>query len=167
MAGCAFTLRPGNRRPGRWKPRVPHRPQAGLFRPASGQPGTGPRHRELRLDLIALRGGCAGGTGRHSSTGTRMPGCGGMALGTWRLPPHHLVVTTPEFESRAIPLPRRGNSPHLDGVALRSDDLIASLSVQGQPQVRGPDLTTVSRHGEPHGVVVRCRCCHGCCQRPS
>jgi SAM-dependent methyltransferase len=47
---------------------------------------------------------------------------------------------------------------------LRARKLTASLSVQGQPQVRGLDLATVGSHGEPHGVAVRRRCCHCCCQ---
>jgi hypothetical protein len=47
------------------------------------------------------------------------------------------------------------------------EPVTSSVSVQGQPEVIGLDLTIVGGGGEPGGLVVRRRCCHFCCQAAS
>ncbi len=45
--------------------------------------------------------------------------------------------------------------------------MTSSVSVQGSYLARSQDLATGGSGGEPRRVVVRCRCCHFCCRRPS
>ena len=45
--------------------------------------------------------------------------------------------------------------------------MTSSVSVQGSYLVGSHDLAMVGRAGGPRRVVVRCRCCHFCCHRPS
>jgi hypothetical protein len=80
------------------------RPRAGgSFRRVSGRRGTGRRRRGSCRGLTGRRDGFAGGTGRRSSTVTRIRGCGGTGPGMWSRPlrRRRAVVTWREYASRA------------------------------------------------------------------
>jgi hypothetical protein len=53
-------------------------------------------------------------------------------------------------------------------ISARQRQLTSSVSsVQGSYLARSHDLAMGTSGAEPRRVVMRCRCCHFCCHRPS